>query len=803
MRGSLARVGGAAISWPDMRRGAIVVGLVLVACAPREAEVPVPRYESPAAESKAAVETVVVGPGRAQGVAAGLVHSCVVVAGAVHCWGYNGHGELGDGTRVDRRTPAPVVGIADAVQVVAGGWHSCALRSDGTVMCWGDAGEGQVGDGATGTRLAPVAVKGLSGITELAAGTSHTCAIGQAGAVWCWGMNVFGEVDAQGPEARTVPVRVKGVTASAIAAGSNYSCAVSAGRVRCWGQVPLPDLADGKVAEKTGGVVTVPEVQGAVEVAAGDRHACARVNDGRVLCWGRGREGQRGDGVVDELPPRWRGPHPPPWRPPPRGVVEVGGVRDAAQLSAGSDSTCVRTTEGAVLCWGAGRDGQLGDGGTTAQARAVAAKIEGVVDLSVGSAHACALRGDGNAWCWGYNEYGQADNRGVAQDFAAVRAVGAKASAVAVGGGHVCALGEGRVWCVGENPYGQLGDGTRVSRDRPVTIAGIRDAVQVVAGERHTCVVREGGAVQCWGDDTFGQMGQRGLPSGEPYDEHSGPLPLAPIEARSSAVAMTPLGLGAVKLLATHEHRTCALQVDGGVACWHDWAEVPVKVEARLPGAKALALGAVHTCVVVADGGVKCWGKNFYGRIGDGTRIDRDQPTTVIGLRGPAVAVAAGRLHTCALLQDGGVACWGTGFAGRLGDGDEEERAAPVMVKGLSDAVAIAAGYEYSCAVRRGGEAVCWGDNSNGVLGDGTRGSRSVPVKVKGVTAVTMVAGGEASTCAVGQTGAVACWGKALREVAGPQGDGPGWSIARVPVAVRRGAPGSQITGLPAEAVQQ
>mgnify|MGYP000405570142 CR=1 FL=1 len=769
--------------------------LSVVACAPREAVVPAP------AQATEVVATAVTGQ-QVQGVAAGLVHSCVVVQGAVHCWGYNGHGELGDGTRVDRRAPAPVVGIEDAVAVVAGGWHTCALRRGGTVMCWGDGGEGQIGDGATEARLVPTAVAGLTGVTRIAVGTSHSCAIGAGGGVWCWGMNGYGEVDTRvfdgtGTPNRVRPVRVPGVTASAIAAGGNYTCAVSEGEVRCWGQAPLPDLRDGEVAEETGGVVTVPGVQGAVEVAAGDRHACARLGDGRVQCWGQGREGQRGDGVADPLPPRWPGPHPPPWRAPPQGVVTVAEVRDAVQVAAGSDSTCVRTAAGAVQCWGQGRDGQLGDGGTTVQTRAVTAKIEGVVDLSVGSAHACALEGDGTTWCWGYNEYGQADNRGAGEDAAPVRVVGARATAVAVGSGHVCALGEGRVWCVGENVYGQLGDGTRVDRSAPVTVAGIQDAVQVVAGERHTCVVRGGGAVQCWGDDTFGQMGQRGAPHGEPIDEHRGRLPLPPVETRSSAVPVTPVGLGAVQLLAVHEHRTCALQTDGAVACWHAWADAPVQVEARLPGATALALGAVHTCAVVADGGVQCWGKNFYGRIGDGTRIDRDVPTRVVGLRGPAVAVAAGRLHTCALLGDGGVACWGTGFAGRLGDGAEEERASPVLVKGspgpkggeaLTDAVALAVGYEYSCALRRGGEVVCWGDNTDGVLGDGTRGSRSVPVQAKGGAGATAVAAGEHDTCVVGQDGGVACWGKAGRTVAGPS-DGPGWSVARVPVA---------ITGLPA-----
>lgn len=457
-------------------------------------------------------------------------------------------------------------------------------------------------------------------------------------------------------------------------------------------------------------------------------------------------------------------------------------VRDAAQVVAGGGSTCVRTGGGAVLCWGADRDGQLGDGGSEVQARPVAARVEGVVDLSFGAAHACAVRADRSVWCWGYNEYGQADAREVADAAAVVREIG-RGTAVAVGGGHVCALDGGLVWCVGENAYGQLGDGTRTARTEPVVVPGIRDAVQVIAGARHACVVLQSGGVRCWGDDTFGQMGQRGAPSGEPFDVHSGPLPLAAIEARSSVVPVTPVGLGAARSLAVHEHWTCALQVDGAVACWHGAGEAPVTVVQRLPATtQSLAIGAVHSCVVLQDGAVNCWGLNFYGRIGDGTRVDRPQPTAVVGLRGPAVTVAAGRLHTCALLRDGGVACWGTGFAGRLGDGSEQERDRPVMVKGLTDAVALTAGHEHTCALRRGGSAVCWGDNSGGVLGDGTRGARSLPVVVKGVTA-TALAAGEHRTCAVREDGSVVCWGEALEEVARPRGE-LGWSVVRTPVAI-------------------
>lgn len=773
-----------------MRRGGCTLGglrggvhlrrvwlVAIVGCAPREAQAPAPTGVTPGMTEAPAMAT-----GRG-GVAAGLVHSCAVEGGQVLCWGYNGHGELGDGTRTDRRTPAPVVGIADAVEVAIGAWHTCARRIGGEVMCWGEGGSGQIGDGQRGARLTPARVEGLAGATRLAAGMQHTCALAAGGEVWCWGSDTFGESGAAGPEDRPRPVRVPGLRGvTAIAAAGNCSCAVVEGQVRCWGQMPLPD-ADAKLAHETG-PVAVPGVAGAVEVAAGERHACARTGDGRVLCWGEGRDGQRGDGVRDEPPRPWPGRHPPPQRRAPRGVATVVGVADAVAIAAGGDTTCVRTTMGTVQCWGAGRDGQLGDGGSEVQARPVTAEIDGVADLSVGSAHVCVRRTDGAVWCWGYNDYGQADNRGVGAGAAPLQAIAGRAEEVAIGEAHVCARGDGKVWCVGDNAYGQLGDGTRTAREVPVVVPGIADAAQVIAGTRHTCVLRRGGVVQCWGDDTFGQLGRPGAILGEPFDEHRGPLPLPPIEARSSAVAVSPVGLGAVKLLAVHEHATCALQVDGAVVCWHGEGEAAVTVQARLPAdTRSLAIGAVHTCAALASGEVRCWGLNFYGRVGDGTKIDRPQPTPVLGLR-DAVGVGAGRLHTCALRRGGEVACWGgPNFAGQLGDGTEEARAAPVAVSGLRDAAALAIGREHSCALRRGGEVVCWGSNVDGVLGDGTEGSRMVPVVVKGIAGATALAAGEHRTCAVLADGKVSCWGRALT-MAAPQASGPTWSVARAPAAI-------------------
>lgn len=759
------------------------VGASLLACTSRETAAPMPeQMTSPAPPAAPVVATPLVRP-RLQ-LAAGLQQTCAAIDGRVLCWGYNGHGELGDGTREDRRTPAPVLGLSDAVAVVTGSWHACALRPGGTVMCWGDATRGQVGDGETGTRTHAVAVPGLTAVTALSAAGTQTCALRHGGKVMCWG-DRHGDADDEQGSVRPRPIAGI-VGATAIAAGQGYGCAVVDGQVRCWGQAPLPD---GATIDSP-----IPGVVGAVEVAAGDHHTCARTTAGQVQCWGRGRDGQRGDGVLDDPPRPWPGPHPPPHRPTPRPVVTVTGLADVVRLAAGSDFTCALRRGGELRCWGAGRDGQLGDGGDAARSTPVTVPLTRVTDMSLGAAHACAVLAGGEARCWGYNDAGQADNRAAPPRRAAYLAFAAdvpgdishvpKASPieqVATSGRHACAVRGGGVWCLGDNSFGQLGDGTRTWRSAPVRVQDLGDAAEVITGARHSCARRIGGEVVCWGDDTFGQLGQPGAPVGEPYREHGMGPPPAPIASRSRPTPIAVAGLTGARQLAVQGHYTCALQDAGALRCWHGEGAAALAEPLQLPpDTVEVRLGAVHSCARRGGGEVLCWGLNFYGRIGDGTRVDRPQPTAVKGLT-DATGLTLGLLHSCAVRRGGDVVCWGSGFGGRLGDGAEEERATIVAVQGLHDATAVVAGEDHTCARSRSGAVVCWGSNGEGALGDGSDHTRLVPVPVIGLATATAIAAGEQHSCALtGSPAEVRCWGRDVRATDPART----WDVARTPAVI-------------------
>lgn len=277
--------------------------------------------------------------------------------------------------------------------------------------------------------------------------------------------------------------------------------------------------------------------RGALEIAAGHDHACARLDSGRVACWGANDFGQLGDATTIAH----------------ASAVEVRGLSGAKAIAAGHARTCAVTEDGSVWCWGAG---ELDPHRMLVEPRIAASptRIEGLDD----------------------------------------------ATAIAVGGFHVCALrAGGRVTCWGSNDLGQLGDGTRTSRDAPRTIDGLDSVVAIGAGWLHTCALRDDGAVLCWGADLVGQMGPSDTPGTAKTSptriaklpkaraiavagEHTCAIPedgSAPrcwgydgegqITGRASGIVRTPrrLDVGAFTRVAAGASRTCALLERGALQC--------------------------------------------------------------------------------------------------------------------------------------------------------------------------------------------------------------------------------------------
>jgi len=236
-------------------------------------------------------------------VAASLEFACArTAAGGVMCWGANDAGQLGSGTTTGSPSPVGVVGLQSNVTAVAtGDRHACALTTAGGVKCWGQNVSGELGNGSTTGSLVPVDVVGLSSVVRIAAGFRHTCAVKSSGAIACWGDNSVGQLGQGTQVSSAVPVTVSGITqAVAIALGGNHSCSLTSfgGGVKCWGNNDHGQLGQSTNVMLSSAVpVDITNLAtGVVAISAGFDFGCALASVGVVRCWGRGDQGQLGDG---------------------------------------------------------------------------------------------------------------------------------------------------------------------------------------------------------------------------------------------------------------------------------------------------------------------------------------------------------------------------------------------------------------------------------------------------------------------------------------------------------------------------
>ncbi len=458
--------------------------------------------------------------------------------------------------------------------------------------------------------------------------------------------------------------------------------------------------------------------------------------------------------VVKSATPSSRGVSPAPTNPP---IDDSIG----SPIALGANHTCALTIGNGASCWGNNRYGQLGNGtifgGTLPQA--VSRMTGGVKSIAAGGSHTCALLSDGALECWGGNAKGQLGH-GISPDsFSPVPVFGLSegVKAVAAGARHTCALMEtGGVKCWGENASGGVGDGTNINRSTPVDVPGLEAGVKFVdAGAGHTCAVMLDGSVKCWGWNLSGQLG-----NGTRTD---------------SRLPANVAGLsGPVRALAAGDQHTCALLENGSVACWGanasgqlgDGSQIrsntPVAVGGLGSAVRQISAGAAHTCALLEHNTVVCWGDDQSGQLGDAGRENRSAPVEVTGLAGEVEYVSAGSSHTCAVLRDRRIQCWGFNGEGQLGDGTVKSRRIPGNVPGYSGGtMAISAGWSNTCALGTAGGIRCWGLNGGGQLGDGTFDDNPAPVEVRGLASGRIsVAVGGGHACALSATGGVKCWGR-------------------------------------------
>lgn len=526
-----------------------------------------------------------------------------------------------------------------------------------------------------------------------------------------------------------------------VSAGGDHTCVLTTtGAVKCWGA----NTGDGTTTPHATAVSVLGLPSTVAAIAAGGSHTCALTTAGGVLCWGANTLGQLGDGTTVSKPT----------------PVAVQGLdQGVAALAAGSAHTCAVLIGGSVKCWGFNEDGQLGDGTSVNKnvPTAVTGLNSAVIAMAAGVTHTCALTVDGSVKCWGYQAAGLGD--GITTDKRAPVAVSGLESgviALAAGAEHTCALMTSHVVkCWGSNRFGTLGDGTTVDKSTPVDVQSLPDVTALVAGDQHTCALTAAATAYCWGNNARGQLGNG-----------TTALQVTPTPVNGLNSDITAITTG------SNSEHTCALTTEGNVLCWGnnrngrlgngaaDEQGIPVTVSGLSSGIAAIAAGDEYTCAVTPAAGIHCWGANDNGQLGNGTTNPSGVPVAVSGISSDTATIAAGYgAHTCLVSTGGGVQCWG---GGRVIDGIDSAKWAPVAIPGLSQDVAmIAAGGGHTCVLMTSGAVKCWGYNANGQLGNGTVNEEWQPiVNVSGLeSGVTQLATKWDHTCALTIEGAVKCWG--------------------------------------------
>jgi alpha-tubulin suppressor-like RCC1 family protein len=597
----------------------------------------------------------VVGITDAVQLAVGYEHACVRrMTGQVACWGLGDSGELGDGNAtLDGPTPVTVSGIADAIDVSAGGYYSCAVRAGGGVQCWGYGFDATMGNGTfTSVNPLPVNVSNITDAVDVEAGIWFACARRMGGAISCWGGNFNGELGLGiTADHRTTPVAlaITGATQLALGPSSTHACArLSSGLWSCWGLGSYGELGNGMGITSRSPVATSITDE---EVSVGGATTCGRTG-GTVHCWGLGSSGQSGDCLtfVHDTP------------------VEVAWLAGARMIAAGDSHMCAINAGGSVFCAGLNEAHLLGNGSETPSMTSVAT-IGGAAEyIAASGTHTCITNG-GIGACWGTNYYGELGDGTTSttgSDPVPVSGL-VNLGEIQPGDGHTCARDTGNnVSCWGINNAGQLGDGTMTARTTKALATGVTDAIQLASSASTSCIYRVSGVNACWGDNGSGTVGD-----GTTMD-------------RTSATSMG--GTHLLANIAVSYSHGCGVFNGSEVWCWGqnnhgglgDGTTNASLVPVRVVGINDAVLVAVNydaSCAIRQGGVVSCWGAGALGQLGNGERVDHTTPVVVTGVTG-VLQLSMAANYACARTPNQ-TYCWGHNSYGQFGDGTESIRLAP------------------------------------------------------------------------------------------------------------------------------
>lgn len=552
------------------------------------------------------------------------------------------------------------------------------------------------------------------------------------------------------PGAFAEPVPPDGSVAE-LSAGYMHSVLLkNDGTVWTWGKNSHGQLGDGTNTERTR-PVRAKGLAGVVSVDAGGdgndgfpSHTAAVKNDGTVWCWGANKYGQLGDGTQTNR----------------NEPVMVSGFSNAVMVSAGGEFTAVLKRDGTVWCWGDNLYGQLGIGGKAGSPRYSAKpvqvmQLQNIVSISAAYSYVLAVDKYGTVWTWGENI-----SRNPKSPKNSYRSLPAKVSGlknirqVGAGMGAIALDKDGYVYCWGDNTYGQLGNGYFGWKEgcmAPRMVFGLTGVVGISGGSCNAAAIKKDGTVWVWGDNRSGALGNNSC-----LDSAT------PVQVKDLT--------GAVQVACGREH-TLALKKDGSVWSWgENWfgqlgdgtisvLPAPKQVEG-ISDVKKISGGLSHTLALKTDGSLWGWGSTMDSQLDfqklwpEPMTFTPIQPFGLDGIRD----IAAGEDYTLVVKGDGTVWGWGQNYRNQLGNGADEYSEKPVRAKGLENVVQVTASQSNSMALRNDGTVWVWGDRGQDYALNGRVGGSSVPLMVKGISGVIAIAADDQRSAVLKKDGTVWYW---------------------------------------------
>lgn len=620
-----------------------------------------------------------------------------------------------------------------------------------------------------------------------------------------------------------------------IAAGVDFTCAIlDDSSLKCWGnnqygQLGLGNTDDvGRAASDMGENLQSVDLgtgRYATYVSLGKDHACALLDNSTVKCWGRNSGGLLGLGNTDSkgFEPNTMGDN--------LLAINLGTGRTARQVEVANNHTCVILDNSTVKCWGDGQNGALATGGVDdlgAGPNDLGDFLDAIdlgtgrtaMHISMGLSSTCALLDNSDIKCWGNNSSGELglgdeNNRGdqsgeMGDTLDAISlGTGLKALKIASGNSHQCAIvNNSALKCWGVGSAGQLGQGnSNTSGDAPDEMGDNLKTVdlgftgrlvrQVDAGAEFACAITGESTVKCWGDNSKGQVGIGSAEAflGDDTDEMRGDLNSVDLGTGRFARNISVGGEFACAVLDTSDVKCWGFNDQGQLGQGNTDSigagatDMSTLNAIDLNGSKTsrIVAGTKHACATLSDSSIKCWGDGTSGQLGDGnysslgdegSEMGGNLSSIILGGNnlGTNQSLAASESHSCAILGDSTVKCWGDGGFGKLGQESDTNSPDPNALTAINlgtnlKARVIETSKDNSCAILNDSTVKCWGLGSVGVGGQGdtndigaeasTMGDNLNPIDLGTAKTSYQLSMGDTFACSLLDDSSIKCWGTA------------------------------------------